>query len=156
MNIESNIYANKTKGLIKESKEYYLISNDAFDDYKPSEYSHPLIRSLYGEYDEVRIAVINFDKFEEYYNSLSEDYIVSKLIYAQEITGTNIDIDEFNIDHIRTNNLFKYILDMFGVTGNKNVCALIGGISEKFKMSPIELFDHLHEYQFSNTNKEED
>ena len=145
--LKTTPHLDKIKGLYNESKDYYLISEDAFNEFKPNEYSEPLDRrgDIFTPLGPVRIAVLDWDKFEEYYDSLTEDHLLNYIIYAQEITDSNT--DEFDIVQLINNNLFEYLMDTFGATTERNVGALIGGISKKFKMTPIELFNYIHENQ---------
>lgn len=131
--------------------EYYLISEDALNGYKPETYSKFLLRGIefsFAEKEKVCIALLDFDDFKKYYDSLSDEVKDEKHIWCQEITNTNVSQDDFEVmEIILSGNIFVYILDTFGASVPRNVCAIIGGIAEKFDMTPIELFDYLNETQ---------
>lgn len=120
-------------------KEYYLMSEDAIKSFLPQEDSKPIL--WLGK--PVYIAVLDFSEFEAFYNSLDDDYKTNCSIWVKEIT--NSAVKDFDIMDLVTNNLFTYILEKYGCSTMRNVCAIIGGISEKFTMSPIELFDYIND-----------
>jgi len=129
----------------EEEWGYYLMSEDAFKSYQP-EGSRPIHRAgdIFSGTGEVYIGYLDFTDFQEFYIELDDVYKNECSIWAQEITNSNV--KDFDIMDIVTNNLFDYILSEFGASTERNVCALIGGISKKFDMTPIELFNYIDEH----------
>lgn len=130
----------------EEDWGYYLMSEDMFKTYQPKNGSKPLMRNgdIFTGKGPVYIGYMDFEDFQDFYANMHKDHINEFSLWAQEITDSNV--NDFDIMDIVTNNLFEYIGDKFGASTERNVCAIIGGISKKFKMNPIALFNYIHEH----------
>jgi len=130
----------------EEDWGYYLMSEDMFKTYQPKEGSKSLMRNgdIFTGKGPVYIGYLDFEDFQDFYVNMHKDHKNEFSLWAQEITDSNV--KDFDIMDIVTNNLFEYILYEFGASTERNVCALIGGISKKFDMNPIELFNYINEH----------
>ena len=129
----------QTRGLVEELKEYYLVSEGVFISYPLTEYSKPLER--YG--GDVRIAILDFDDFKDWYEALDDETRWEEDIYAQEITRANT--TDFDILELDNTNLFEYLCESLGVSTEKNVAALIGEMANEMGVTPIEFFNYIHD-----------
>lgn len=123
----------------KEDWGYYLMSEDAIKTWTPELNS----KHLTWDGKEVYIGYIDFNQFKIFYEELDKSYKQNFEIWIQEITDTKV--NDFDIMELVTENLFEYIGDTFNASSRRNVCALIGGMARIFKMTPIDLFDYIHD-----------
>jgi len=129
----------------EEDWGYYLMSEDMFKTYQPKQGSKPLFRNgdIFTGPGNVYIGYLDFEDFQDFYANMHEDHKEEFSLWAQEITDSNV--KNFDIMDILKDNLFEYILERFHASTERNVCAIIGAMSNEFGMTPIELFDYINE-----------
>ncbi len=126
----------------KLNNTYFLCSKSVVDFAKPTEVSKPFKSGYQHDLNcDHFIAILNFDKIEEYYNSLNYDDQYN--FWCQEIVSGNIDISPITIKGMKENGIFFEIERKIGLSTIKNIAMTINNISEKFNCTPIELINKI-------------
>ena len=121
---------------------YFLCSKSVVDFDKPTEISKPFKSGYsYDKDDEYFIAVINFEKCENYYHQLSDDERDD--FWFQELVPGTMDVSKITLKGMKKNCIFLEIEKIIGLTTIKNRTMTLYNLSEKFNVNPIELINKI-------------
>lgn len=125
-------------------ENYYLCSKKVVDFAKPTEVSKPFKSGYQHDLeDDYFIAVVDFEKIEEYYNNLPEEEQDKDDFWCRELVGGTMDVSTITLKGIKENGLFFEIESKIGLTTIKNRAMTIFNLSEKFGYTPVEFINRV-------------
>lgn len=128
---------------MSKAKEFYLCGQAVVDQFKPEEVSKPISYGQEEDNEKVYIAVINFKEVEKYYNQ-NEDNLGSDF-WARELVAGTMDTDKISLKKVKKENFFSVMRRVLDLSTERNLAMCVHNIAEREGMSPIELFNLLHD-----------
>lgn len=125
-------------------ESYFLCSAKAVELIKPTKISKPF-KSGYEEYgvDELYfVAILDFEKVETLYNSLTEEERFD--FWCRELVAGTMDVSGLTIAEIKRKGLLVAIKEELGITTEKNIAMTIQNLAEKYNCTPIQFINKIY------------
>ena len=121
------------------NREYHLASKELVKHFGPCDRSKFIDR--FGK--KVCVILVPFDSLESWAQKKGEDFLFENDIWSREIIECNISVESFELSEAKERGLFNWIIDVLGLSTEKNVAAVIGSICKNEGITPIQLFNKL-------------
>ena len=132
-----------------ENCSFYLCSKAVIEHFIDVEHSKPFKSGYKHDLDdEYYVALLNFDKVEEYFINVIEPFNVKNHndiidFWCRECVAGQMDVSKITLKGAKQNGLFVEIEQKLGLTNEKNRAMTIFNLSEKYNCTPIELINKI-------------
>jgi len=123
------------------SSTFFICGEKVIQAFSGCKHSKPFKSGFENDDDDNYVAILDFDKVEQYYNQLPEDE--QDDFWCRECVPGQMDVSKFTLSGMRKNGIFAEIRWKLDLTATRNQAMTIFNLSEKFNCTPIQLINKI-------------